>query len=277
MDIEQLRTLLEINRVRHFRVAAESLFVTQSAVSARIKKLEEELGVTLFERNRRDVRLTPEGNRMLHHAEAMLAIWRRAQQDVALADEASAQLAVGGIYNLWEVLLQDWIYDLHEQIPQLALVAEAYSHEHLLRRLLDGVLDIIFTFEPPQLEDLQTVEVASTPLIMVSSTADSDIEDAFANAYVMVDWGQSFLLQHAREYPAASAPSHRMNQARIALQFILQRGGSAYLAEQMVAEQIEQGELHRVMQAAVFKRTIYATYSWRSARVELIEQVLQHF
>ncbi|MFC1681964.1 LysR family transcriptional regulator [Pseudomonadota bacterium] len=59
MDIETFRTLLEVNRTRHFGKAAEELFITQSAVSARIKKLEENLGVTLLDRSRRDIHPTP--------------------------------------------------------------------------------------------------------------------------------------------------------------------------------------------------------------------------
>ena len=96
MDIDQLRTLLEVNRCRHFRRAADALYITQSTVSARIKKLEEELGVRLFERATRKVQLTPQGHRLLPYAETIMALWQRAQQDVALADTAQQQLAAGG-------------------------------------------------------------------------------------------------------------------------------------------------------------------------------------
>ena len=225
MDIEQLRTLIEVNRTRHFRKAAESLSITQSAVSARIKKLEEELDVTLFDRRTRDVQLTPQGHRMLRHAEAIVAIWRRARQDVALPDDAGVQLAVGGLFSLWDILLQRWLSYLQHHIPHLALVAESHDHDFLIRRLLDGALDLVFVYEPPQLEELTITEIAVVPLVMVSSTAELHVVEALAEHYIMVDWGDSYALQHARLFPDAPVPRQRMNQARLALQHILSCGG----------------------------------------------------
>lgn len=277
MDIEQLRTFLEVSRTRHFRIAGEELFVTQSAVSARIKKLEEELGVKLLERQSRAIKVTPEGYRMLRYAEAILAIWRRARQDVALTEDTGIQLAVGGLFSLWDILLQAWIQDLQQRVSHLALLAEAHDHDYLLRRLLDGALDLIFVYEPPQLEEVRLREVSAVPLIMVSSKSGQRAARALERGYVMIDWGYSFALQHAREFPDARVPSVRMNQARMALTFILNCGGAAYLAEQTVLEELEQGLLHRVVDAPPIMRYAYAVYSRRSARAELIEQVLSYF
>ena len=61
MNLELLKTFLEVERCRHFGRAAEELHLTQAAVSARIRQLEETLGVRLFERKRRDIQLTPPG------------------------------------------------------------------------------------------------------------------------------------------------------------------------------------------------------------------------
>lgn len=69
MDTEHLRTFLEVARTRHFGKAAENLFVTQSAVSARIKLLESTLGTELFTRKRNNLQLTAQGKRLLSHAE----------------------------------------------------------------------------------------------------------------------------------------------------------------------------------------------------------------
>ncbi len=94
MDLELLRTFLEIARTRHFGQAAEALHVTQAAVSARIKHLESLLGVQLFDRARRDIRLTPEGNRLIRYGNLLLSEWRKARQDVT-AGGALRQLSVG--------------------------------------------------------------------------------------------------------------------------------------------------------------------------------------
>src|SRR5210317_501383 len=109
MDLELLRTFLEVNRTRHFGEAANALHLTQAAVSARIKLLESTLGVRLFDRLRRDIRLTPEGNRLVKHADDLIARWRKARQEVSFGG-AQQQLAVGGSLRLWDVLLQDWFH-----------------------------------------------------------------------------------------------------------------------------------------------------------------------
>ena len=104
MDLELLRTFLELNRTRHFGRVAEALHLTQAAVSSRLKSLEAQLGVTLFKRSRREMRPTPEGARLIPHAERQIAAWRAARQDVSIA-RATDQLVVGGSLRLWDVLL----------------------------------------------------------------------------------------------------------------------------------------------------------------------------
>jgi len=277
MDIETLRTLLEVNRTRHFRLAAEELFVTQSAVSARIKKLEEHLGVSLFERQHRDIHPTPEGRRLLRHAESMIALWRKARQDVALANQAQIQLAIGGVVGLWDVLLQPWVEALRQRLPALALILEAYGTERVLRRMIDGALDVVCVYEPPQLEEFLIDEMATIPLIMVSTFSGQTADQALATDYVMVDWGQMHALQHARQFPDAPAPAHRISQASIALSFILKCGGAAYLAEQMIASHLQAGVLFPVSDAPPIKRVAYAVYPRRSGRLELIRKVLEYF
>ena len=276
MDIETFRTLLEINRTRHFGKAAAELFITQSAVSARIKKLERALGVRLFDRQRRDIHPTPEGRRLLRHAESMLALWRKARQDVALAEQAQTQLAIGGVVSLWDVRLQEWAHRVHKALPELALILEAYGHDRLMRHMIDGALDVVFVYEPPQLEEFMINQIADISLIMVSSTVNQTAQEALTD-YIMVDWGQMHALQHARHFPDAPAPAQRISQGTIALNFVLACGGAAYLAEHAVAPFLENGRLYRVADAAVIQRSAFAVYPRRSGRLELISQVIEYF
>ncbi len=167
MDLELLRTFLELNRTRHFGRAAEALFVTQAAVSSRLKSLEDQLGVTLFDRSTREMRLTPEGGRLIRHSEKLIAAWRAARQDVSLA-EASQQLVIGGSLRLWDVLLQRWLHDLRRNYPSLAIIAEAQTPDYLTRKLIDGTLDVAILLEPAQLDIMQIREIATVEFILVS-------------------------------------------------------------------------------------------------------------
>ena len=166
MDIELLRTFLEVNRVRHFGQAAEALHVTQAAVSARIKQLETLLDVSLFDRTRRAVKLTPEGHRLRRHAERMLADWRKARQEVT-AGGARHQLSVSSSPRLWDILLQKWLIELRRQQAELAITTYSLGPDAVIRQLLDGVVDLAFLLDPPQLDVLQVREVATLRLTLV--------------------------------------------------------------------------------------------------------------
>lgn len=72
MDTELLKTFPEVSRTRHFGRAAEALYLTQSAVSFRIRQLENQLGVNLFTRHRNNIRLTTAGEKLLPYAETLM-------------------------------------------------------------------------------------------------------------------------------------------------------------------------------------------------------------
>jgi DNA-binding transcriptional LysR family regulator len=274
MDIDLLRTFLEVYRTRHFGRTAENLYLTQSAVSARIRLLEETLGAPLFTRARNDIQLTPAGTRMLKYAEAILNAWNRARQDAALGEEDKFSLAIGASYSLWDILLQDWMHRLYGTMPRVALQAEAHGPEMLIRKLLDHALDVAFMFEPPQMAELEVREVALIKLIMVADRPRLSAREAVGNGYIMADWGTSFAIAHARHFPDMPPPAVRMGLGRMALAFLLQNGGATYLAEQMVSEHLASGRLHRVDDAPVIDRQVYVVFPIASERKPLLEQAL---
>ncbi len=274
MDLELLRTFLELNRTRHFGRVSEALHITQAAVSSRLKSLEQQLGVTLFERSRREMRLTPEGKRLVRHAELQIAAWRVARQDVSSAT-GSEQLVIGGSLRLWDVLLQRWLHDLRRAKPYLALIAESQTPEVLTRRLIDGTLDVAIMLEPAQLDIMQIREVATIEFVCVSSREGMGIEQALADNYIFVDWGLAFGLEHRRAFPDAPESMTRVSHAKMALEYINTIGGNAYLPLRMVTKDIEFGLVHIVDDAPRFYRQAYATFAVRSVRQDLIDESLK--
>jgi DNA-binding transcriptional LysR family regulator len=274
MDIELLRTFLELHRTRHFSRTADALHLTQAAVSSRLKSLETQLGVTLFERSRRQMWLTPEGARLIRHSERLLAGWRVARQDVSLAD-ATEQLVVGGSLRLWDVLLQSWLHDLRRTYSSMAIIADSQTPEVLTRRLIDGTLDVAIMLEPAQLDIMHIRKIATLELVCVSKSTDLNIEKALMHDYVFIDWGLSFGLDHRRTFPDAPEAMTRVSHAKMAYEYINSLGGSAYLPKRMVEKDIEFGLLHLVADAPIFERQAYATFPVRSSRVELIERSLK--
>lgn len=269
-----LRTFLELNRTRHFGRAAEALHITQAAVSSRLKSLEAQLGASLFDRGRREMRLTPQGGRLIRHAERQIAGWREARQDVSLTEDGR-QLVIGGSLRLWDVILQRWLHRLRHRYPALSIIAEAQTTEYLTRRLIDGTMDVAIMLEPAQLDILHIRELGILDIICVSNRDGLSIEEALGEDYVYVDWGLSFGLDHRRAFPDAAESRTRVSHAKMALEYITTIGGSAYLPRRMVEHDLEFGLLYDVQGAPVFERKTYATYPVRSARLDLIEASLE--
>jgi DNA-binding transcriptional LysR family regulator len=274
LDTELLATFLEVNRTRHFGRAAENLFLTQSAVSARIRLLEETLGVELFTRARNDIQLTPAGTRLLKHAEAIINAWNRARQESALGSAEAELLAIGGVWSLWDIWLQDWLHRLRRERPHIALQAEAYGGDVLIRRLLDGALDIGFMFEPPQIAELLVRELPPIRLVLVADRPGLTAREATGAGYVRTDWGTSFATAHARHFPDIPPPAVRVGLGRMALALLLECGGAAYLAEQMITDHLLAGRLHRVDDAPAIDRQVYAAYPLAAERRAVFEDAL---
>lgn len=274
MDIDLLRTFLEVNRTRHFGRAADNLYLSQSAISARIRHLEEQVGAALFTRDRNDIRLTATGKKLLPHAESIVTAWRRARQEVALGEEIEQSLAVGATPSLGDILMQGWLNSIYQQMPDVAVSADMAGPNELLRRLLDGTIDMALTFEGPQVLRLNVIELASIPLVMVSSRRNIGVQDAVKSNYVMVDWGTSFLITHAKMFTELPSPRLRFGLGRMAHEFVLKNGGSAYLAEPDIVRDLEQGRLHRVVDAPVIERTAFVVYPQQSGNSETIERAL---
>jgi DNA-binding transcriptional LysR family regulator len=276
MDIELLRTFLEVNRLRHFGQAAEVLHLTQAAVSARIKQLETHLDIQLFERTKRDVKLTPEGHRLKRHAEKMLADWRKARQEVT-AGGARHQLSVSSSPRLWDIFLQKWLIDLRTAEQDMAITTHSLAPDSIIRQLNEGTVDLAFMLDPPQLDNLQTHEISPLRLTLVSNKPAQSAKEAIDDDFIMIDWGLAHALELQRAFPDMPEPMTRIATARLAFEYIKTLGGCAYLPMALVSSALRRKKLFRVKEAPVFERYPHAVYPVRSDRTAIIVQALSIF
>ncbi len=276
MNIDQVKTVLELNRTRHFKKTAQALFVTQSTISARLQSLEEELDCKLFERTSRTIEITPAGEKFIGHAQSMLALWRRAKQEIHSEADESFRIAVGGLFITWDIFVSEWLERLQLDFPNLSLTAESHDHSYLLRQLLDGALDLIFIYEPPQLTDVTFSKVIDLELTLVSDKPNQNLSEALEHNYTLVNWGEQFLMDHNRALSGYSLPQKRVNQARIALNFIQSSGGSAFLPLQMVGQHIQEKQLFKVKGVKSFPLRIYAVYLKSGSNAGFVERALKY-
>lgn len=276
METELLRTFFEVNRMRSFTRAAENLFLTPSAVSARIRQLEGEVGRPVFRRTSQQVELTPAGERLLRHAMGILDAWERAQRDLAL-EERREQVTVAGVASFWDMFLQQWLNGVHARLPDVVLWVEVSTAVRIAEKLAQAEIHLGFLYSPPRLSDLVLRELGVAELILVSSRPELGVREALAEDYVLVDWGTVFASQHARSFPDRPAAAARSNSGRVALEMIRAGGGSAYLPRTLVEAELTAGRLHRVDQAPAFEMQIYAAYAAHSDQRELVEALLKYF
>ena len=260
MDTSLLKTFLEVAKTRHFGRAATALFLTQSAVSARIKLLEDSLGAELFIRKRNDIQLTPAGNRLVQHAESLVKGWERARQTVAQDPDLSASLSVGCLFDLWTIYVDRWARRIRRKSKDIGLQIDILNNDALVQRLSLGILDLAFMFDPPQTQDLEIKQVAEVPLKLTSTKHQKSVEKAMGSNYVMVDWGSAYSIIHAEKFPDLPPPSLRTNSGEVAIGLLLDKGGAAYLPEQMIQNHLDEKRLFIVEGAPVINRLAYVVY-----------------
>ncbi|MDC8830712.1 LysR family transcriptional regulator [Alteromonas gilva] len=225
MDIRFLTTFVEVVKTRHFGKAAENLYLTQSAVSARIKQLEEYFHTTLFVRHRNSIQLTPAGERLLPYAEQLSATLQQAKQE--LQREAGEYLVCGAGQLNNEIWMPDLLKHIHSAFPEWAIKAEVLPSEQISRQLHDRSIDIAFSSEPLKSEEFTGQLLKAVPLGLFS--INQATVDTSPSQFVSIDWGSKArdeLLTRFAEYRDAKFTT---NSLRLALATLQQEGGIAVL------------------------------------------------
>lgn len=271
MDIEQARTFLAITAHGSFLEAAKQLYLTQSTISARIRRLEEELGARLFTRNRNGASLTPAGRRFLGHAKRLVLTADQARDEVGLPDRYRASIRIGGRIALWEGILPQWVGWMRQQATDVVIRSEIGFEEDLMHRLIEGTLDIGLMYTPSHSPGLIVEHIFDETLIFVSTRPD-DSEPG--DDYVYVEWGPDFYARHAQSYPDFERPPQIVNIGWLGIQLILANGGSCFLPARMAAPFIASGQLYRVKHAPEYIQPAYMVYP-RDSESPVIEQALE--
>lgn len=277
MDTVLLKTFLEVTRTRNFNKASENLCVSSSTISARIKQLEDVLGLSLFIRRHHAISLTPAGERMERHARFILGAWERAFEDTALSERHQRRLVIAGVSSLWDVFLQEWLNDIYESMPGLSLRAEESTPLRVVEKLDRGMIDVGFMYEPPRMQGVAVQEVFRVPLVLVSDQNRLSLTEAISERYVRVEWGSTFDALHEAHFPQRPIAPVRVNSGRLALDLILKCGGAAYLPLPRIQPMLDDGHLHPVYDAPTIEMKAYAAYGLhgehRSLVVDLLERL----
>jgi LysR family transcriptional regulator, flagellar master operon regulator len=258
MDTELARTFLTVIATGSFVDAAQRLCVTQSTVSARIQRLEEELGAELFARNKAGTTLTAAGRQFQRHATVLTRTVEQARQEIGIVEGFRATVTVGGRVGLWEDLLLHWLPAFARAAPEVAVRALIGFEDDLMQALIEGRADIGVMYTPQARPGLTVEMLLEEQLVMVSTHADPPKEPD--RDYIYVDWGPEFFTQHTLAFPGFSGAALTVNIGWLGLQRILSHGGSGYFPLRMLRKHELEGRVHRVTTAPEFRLPAYLCY-----------------
>lgn len=271
MDTELLKTFLEVSRTRHFGRAAEALYLTQSAVSFRIRQLENQLGVNLFTRHRNNIRLTTAGEKLLPYAETLMNTWQAARKEVAHTSRHN-EFSIGASASLWECMLNAWLGRLYQlQEPQSGLQFEARiaQRQSLVKQLHERQLDLLITTEAPKMDEFSSQLLGHFTLALYCSSPARKKSEL---NYLRLEWGPDFQQHETGLIAADEVPVLTTSSAELARQQLSALNGCSWLPVNWANEK---GGLHTVADSATLSQPLYAIWLQNSDKYSLICDLLK--
>lgn len=253
MDIDLARTFLEVSSKGSFVAAARHLHVTQTTVTARIQTLESELGCRLFVRNRSGARLTRDGERFSSYAGQLVQTWAAARRELPLPTGAGKLVVIGCELSLWNPLLLNWLARLRAQHPTLAVRAGVGEAAALHEKLKFGLIDVALVHQADYWPGMQVEQLLEEKLVLVRATRG-------AEPYIYVDWGEAFRRQHDAALPHHARAALTVDHGPLALQYLLENGGSGYFRTRVVQRHLDEGRLQRVPDSPEFTYPAYLVH-----------------
>ena len=209
MTLTELRYIVALGQEQHFGRAAERCNVSQPTLSIAVKKLEDELGVTLFERAKQGVMVTPLGERIIAMASGVLE--RTAEiKDVASGDanQLNGPIALGTLPTVGPYLLPQFIPLLKEMASGMPLFVEEGAQQTLAAKLRNGDLDVLLLTAPFSEPDVVTQPLFDEPFVLMlparhrlASKPSISVEDLNPAEVLLLDEGHLFREQVLAAFP----------------------------------------------------------------------------
>lgn len=262
MDISVARTFLEVVKTGSFVNAAANLNLTQTAVSARIRVLEEQLDRKVFIRNKAGARLTPAGDQFFRFATSLVQIWERARRTVALAPGRETVVTIGAELSQWNPLMRNWLLWMRRECPEMAIATHIDSVERLMGQVQEGALDIAILYAAPPRPGVIAELLFEEKLVLVRTTPiDRPLEP---DDHVHVDWGEDFATSYHAAFPDTGNAVVSISYGPLALDYVLTQGGSGYFRMSAVRPYIQEGRLALVPDSPEFSYSAYAVHSTKA-------------
>ncbi len=264
MDFGQIRAVVEVARLESFSRAAETLGLTQPAISAQVRQVEEECGFRLFDRLGRHVYVTQPGAILVEYGNRLLQLRREALRSVSdLQTGPRGRLVVGATEAICLYVLPPILKEFQARYQQVALSIFRHNTDRIVRKLLEGILDVGFISLPAATDELQVTPVlrdrwmvALAPSHPLAKADRVRMEDLLPYPFILPEAG------HTRQVMDRLLAPYR-RQARIAFEvsgievikrFVAEGMGVSLLSEVYAQDEVAARRL-KLLPLAGFRMT----------------------
>lgn len=251
MDTETLKTFLLLANTKNFSRTAEIMFVSQSAVTARIKSIEAELNKTLFVRNKTSVELTPHGKIFIHYAKSICNLDLESKKALDVSGRFTSRLSIAAPETIWQSTVFSKFRTLIEKYPNISFNVNVLHSNDIIDGILDDNIDIGFVLNRPTHRRIETVELWNCSYVLVKSPAlklnsryfSPDTLDDFP--YIDMDWGMAFSNWLNTYFYPRIYPFHTIH-GYLCMNLLLEGLGVCFLPERIASSYIESGRLEKI-------------------------------
>jgi len=246
-----LETLMWIDRLGTFAAAAQRLNTTQPAISARVREIEEQLGVPLFQREGRRMVLSARGRRLVQAAEPLYHGLEQVLLEASDFAGATAAVRIGSGEIAAASCLPAFIQAIERDRPGVAMEIELDLTAPLLQQLLAGTRDIVFLAGPVASPGMRTAPIGSVELVWAAGAAVAGA-GGFAGAlpvWSLPDHSPLHAVTHESLDAHGIVPRalHTCNNVRTLIEIVAQGQGAAVLPETMIRGHLAAGTLREVL------------------------------
>ena len=254
MDIESVKTFIELANCRNFSKTADILHVVQSTVSNRIRSLEDYLGTQLVTREKSGVRLTAAGAVFLRYAQQLVRLDKDAQQEIHMASVFEDGLNIACVQWLFDYYLREPLVRSTHQNPQITTNLTIAHSEEIVPLLQDHVYDAALISYKVNSPSLVSVPMSKTKIVFVGEREEygrlaggiekqalTDIPLIYSDIWedYLSDISEHTLVE-SRLYEV------RCNMLDSAKAFCTAGAGCCFLPEVMIRRELDEGTLVRI-------------------------------
>lgn len=289
MNLRDLRYLVAVAEYRHFGRAAEACFVSQPTLSTQLKKLEETLGVVLFERSNRRVMLTPEGEQVVQQTQRILvelnALTALSEQ---LRDPMGGDLRIGIIPTIAPYLLPKVLAPLRKAFPNLKIQLTEGQTANITRMLKHGDLDATLLALPLGEENVEEVALLDEDFVFAvpadhpkAQLAEVDSSDLEGEEVLLLEDGHCFrdqALEVCQAHRGIESKSYSATSLETLRQLVAAGVGVTLIPQLAVPDEVKPSDGLRYIPFAANgqdrpMRTLGLCWRASSTRGELLQDV----